>query len=163
TVSASRPAVNEETRLFRSRHPDRPVIPVVIDGTPPDNFPPALRYELGADGTITDQPITVLGPDLRDNGDSKSLGLANVIAGLVGIGCDEVFRRAERARNRRIRFWGALAGVFLVLALAATVSAVYAWHQLKTNEAFLNATLKRATEIVNEAVTQVEKYSVPHA
>ena len=33
TVSADRPAVNEEVRLFRSRHPDRPVIPVIIDGT----------------------------------------------------------------------------------------------------------------------------------
>src|SRR5262245_62119996 len=74
-VAASRPAVNEEVRLFRSRHPDRPVIPAIIDGTPPDNFPPALRYELGADGTITDQPVTVLGPDLRESGDGKSLGL----------------------------------------------------------------------------------------
>jgi hypothetical protein len=34
-VAASRPAVNEEVRLFRSRHPDRPVIPVIIDGTAP--------------------------------------------------------------------------------------------------------------------------------
>jgi hypothetical protein len=161
TVSASRPAVNEEVRLFRSRHPDRPVIPVIIDGTPPDNFPPALRYELAADGTITDHPVTVLGPDLRDSGDGKSLGLAKVIAGLIGIGTDEVFRRAERARKRRNRFWGALAGVFLVLALAASASAVYAWQQLKTNEAFLNATLERATEFVNEAVTQAEKYNVP--
>ena len=161
TVSASRPAVNEEVRLFRSRHPDRPVIPVIIDGTPPDNFPPALRYELGADGTITDQPVTVLGPDLRDSGDGKSLGLAKVIAGLLGVGTDEVFRRAERARKRRNRFWGALAGVFLALALAASASALYAWHQLKTNEAFLNATLKRATEIVDEAVKQAEKYNVP--
>src|SRR6516164_3010480 len=161
TVSASRPAVNEEVRLFRSRHPDRPVIPVIIDGTPPDNFPPALRYELGADGTITDHPVTVLGPDLRDSGDGKSLGLAKVIAGLIGIGTDEVFRRADRARKRRNRFWGALAGVFLVLALTASASAVYAWQQLKTNEAFLNATLKRATEIVDEAVKQAEKYNVP--
>ena len=32
-VAASRPAVNEEVRLFRSRHPDRPVIPVIADGT----------------------------------------------------------------------------------------------------------------------------------
>jgi hypothetical protein len=32
TVSASRAAVNEEVRLFRSRHPDRPVIPVIVDG-----------------------------------------------------------------------------------------------------------------------------------
>jgi len=161
TVSASRAAVNEEVRLFRSRHPDRPVIPVIIDGTPPDNFPAALRYELAADGTITDQPVTVLGPDLRDSGDGKSLGLAKVIAGLIGIGTDEVFRRAERARKRRNRFWGALAGVFLMLALAASASAVYAWQQLKTNEAFLNATLKRATEIVDEAVKQAEKYNVP--
>src|SRR5215472_12355276 len=161
TVSASRPAVNEEVRLFRSRHPDRPVIPVIIDGTPPDNFPAALRYELAADGTITDQPVTVLGPDLRDSGDGKSLGLAKVIAGLLGIGTDEVFRRAERARKRRNRFWGALAGVFLVLALAASASAVYAWQQLKTNQAFLYATLERATEIVEEAVKQAEKYNVP--
>jgi len=161
TVSASRPAVNEEVRLFRSRHPVRSVIPVIIDGSPPDNFPPALRYELGADGTITDHPVTVLGPDLRDSGDGKSLGLAKVIAGVIGIGTDEVFRRAARARKRRNRFWGALAGVFLVLALAASASAVYAWQQLKTNQAFLNATLKRATEIVDEAVKQAEKYNVP--
>src|SRR5262249_1880542 len=161
TVSASRPAVNEEVRLFRSRHPDRQVMPVIIDGRPPDNFPPALRYELGAEGTITDQPVTVLGPDLRESGDGKSLGLAKIIAGLIGIGTDEVFRRAERARRRRNQFWGALAGVFLMLALAASASAVYAWQQLKTNEAFLNATLKRATEIIDEAVGQAEKYNVP--
>src|SRR5262249_25359825 len=134
---------------------------VIMDGTPPDSFPQALRYELGRDGTITDQPVTVLGPDLRDSGDGKSLGLAKVIAGLLGIGTDEVFRRAERARKRRNRFWGALAGVFLLLALTASASAVYAWQQLKTNEAFLNATLERATEFVNEAVTQAEKYNVP--
>ena len=40
-------------------------------------------------------------------------------------------------------------------------SAVYAWQQLKTNEAFLTATLKTATEIVDEAVAQAEKYGVP--
>ena len=44
TVAATRPAVNEEVRLFRSRHPDRPVIPVIIEGTYPANFPPALRF-----------------------------------------------------------------------------------------------------------------------
>src|SRR5262249_24069715 len=37
----------------------------------------------------------------------------------------------------------------------------YAWQQLKTNEAFLNATLERATGIVDEAVKQAEKYNVP--
>lgn len=158
TASAGRPAVNEETRLFRSRHPDRPVIPVIVEGQWPQNFPPALRCEVTADGMITDTPVTILGPDLRDAHDGKSLGLAKTVAGP-----DEVYRRAERARRRRNRFWAALAGVFLVLAIAATVSAIYAWRELKTNEAFLNATLKQATEIVDVAVAQAEKYNVPRS
>jgi tetratricopeptide (TPR) repeat protein len=162
-VAASRPAVNEEVRLFRSRHPDRPVIPVIVDGTWPDNFPPALKFEIAADGSVTDRPTTILGPDLRDAADGKSLGLAKTIAGLTGLGADDVFRRAERARRRRTRIWGAVAGFCLLLAVFASGSAVYAWQQLKTNEAFLGATLKTATDIVNTAVAQAQKYNVPRA
>jgi hypothetical protein len=162
-VAASRPAVNEEVRLFRSRHPDRPAIPVIIDGSAPENFPPALRFELAADGSVTDRPMTILGPDLRDAADGKTLGLAKTIAGLTGLGADDVFRRAERARRRRTRIWGGVAGFCLSLAVLASGSAVYAWQQLKTNEAFLNATLKTATDIVNTAVAQAEKYRVPRA
>ena len=40
-------------------------------------------------------------------------------------------------------------------------SAAYAWQQLKTNEAFLYATLKTATSFVDDAVTQAERYGVP--
>ena len=27
--------------------------------------PPALRFAIAADGTVTDQPVTILGPDIR--------------------------------------------------------------------------------------------------
>src|ERR1700730_10584446 len=103
TVAAGRPAVNEEVRLFRSRHPDRPVVPVIIDGTWPDNFPSALRYELTADGAITDRPVNILGPDLRESGDGKILALVKIVAGLTGLAPDDVFRRAERARRKQGR------------------------------------------------------------
>jgi tetratricopeptide (TPR) repeat protein len=159
--SAGARAVDEEVRLFRSRHPGRLVIPVIIDGTAPDNFPVALRYEMAADGTITDRPVTILGADLRDSADGKNLGLAKIVAGLIGLGPDDMFRRAERARRRRGRIGASLAGVILFLAIAAAGGAVYAWQQLKTNEAFLNAALKTATDIVNAAVAQAEKYNVP--
>src|SRR5499427_2675174 len=89
SVAASRPAVNEEVRLFRSRHPERPVIPVIVDGTAPDNFPPALRFELAADGSVTDRPVTILGPDLREAADGKNLGLAKIVAGLTGLSPDD--------------------------------------------------------------------------
>jgi len=82
-VSATRPAVNEEVRLFRYSHPDRPVIPVIIGGSYPENFPAALRFEIAADGSITDEPVTILGPDLRDTGEGRQLGLAKIVAGLT--------------------------------------------------------------------------------
>jgi hypothetical protein len=126
-------------------------------------FPPALRFKLGPDGQLTGEREEPIAADARPQGDGKEIAKLKVVAGLRGLGLDEIVRRAERARKRRNRFWAALAGVFLLLALAATGSAVYAWQQLKTNEAFLNATLKRATEIVDEAVAQAEKYNVPRA
>ena len=109
-VAATRPAVNEEVRLFRSRHPDRPVIPVMIEGTWPDNFSAcaALRA-MPEDGSVTDRPMTILGPDLRESADGKNLGLAKAIAGLTGLGADDIFRRAERARRRRARIWAGIA------------------------------------------------------
>jgi tetratricopeptide (TPR) repeat protein len=160
TASARRPAVNEVVRLFRSRHPDRPVIPIIVDDKVPENLPPALRYELSPDGTITDREVGVLGPDLRESGDGKSLGLAKVIAGLTGIDTDEILRSAEQARRRSQQFRAVFAGLFLAFAVVVSGGAVFAWHQLKTNEALLDATLKRATKIVNGSVVQAKKYNV---
>src|SRR4029077_6921148 len=68
---------NEEVRLYKSLHPDRPVIPLIVDGTPGDPknecFPPALRFAIARDGTITDMPVDVLAADLREKGDGFEL------------------------------------------------------------------------------------------
>lgn len=129
TISAQRPIVNEEVRLFKERHPDRPIIPVLIDGTPPGNFPQALRYELEPDGTISNRELTVLGPDLRDSADGKQLGLAKVVAGLLGFSnADDIYRRAERHRikQQRIRRGLATAAVLLV-----TLGGYFGWANLQ--------------------------------
>ncbi len=69
--------VNEEVRLFRWRHPERPVVPVIVGGNEAEGFPPALRFEIDPEtGAVTDRPITLLGSDLRADHDGKSLGLA---------------------------------------------------------------------------------------
>lgn len=159
SVAATRPAVNEEVRLFRSRHPDRPVIPVIIGGTYPDHFPPALRFEVATDGTVTERPVIILGPDLRETGDGRALGLAKIIAGLTGASPDDIFRRAERERRRKGRVRNAVIGVLALLAVAATGSAAYAWQLLKTNEEFLDATLAQFTGLVDTAVTSAEAYA----
>jgi tetratricopeptide (TPR) repeat protein len=121
--AANRPAVNEEVRLFKSRHPDRPVIPVVVNGNYPDNFPAALRYELNADGTISDRPLTLLAPDVREGGDGRDLAVYKIVAGLTGVRTDEIARRAARDQRRRLRNW--VAGLSMVALIMAGL-AVYA-------------------------------------
>jgi len=157
--------VNEEIRRFKALGRAERIIPVIVEGEPGDPmrecFPPALRCKVGPDGALSEEREEPIAADARAHGDGKEIAKLKVVAGLIGLGLDEIVRRAERARRRRNRFWAALAGLFLLLAVAATGSAVYAWQQLKTNEAFLNATLKTATEIVNTAVAQAEKFSVP--
>ena len=113
-VSATRPAVAEEVRLFRLRHPERPVIPVVLDGAFPDNFPPPLRFEIAPDGTVTDRPVTILGPDLRKDADGRELALAKVVSGLTGLSTLDVFNRFKREQTRQARRRWAIAGVLLL-------------------------------------------------
>ncbi len=163
-AAASRPAVNEEVRLFRSRHPERPVIPVVIDGTCPENFPPALRFELDADGVISDRPITILGPDLREAADGKNLGIAKTVAGLTGLGPDDVYRRAERVRRRRLRSW-----IAVLCVLVATFAGLAVWAEINRREAVLQRreadlqrqhaeqTLAAATRTANSLVSDLAR------
>lgn len=125
TASAGRPIVNEEIRLFRWRHPDRPVVPVIVDGRFPANFPAALRYAVDAAGRITDQPETRLGADLRSDHDGRELGLAKIVAGLTGLETDVVFARAERSRRRRLQLIAASTAIVLVIVSALSLWAEY--------------------------------------
>lgn len=135
-VSATRPVVNEEVRLFRARHPGRPVIPVIIDGSAPDNFPPALRFDLGPDGAITDRPAVILGTDLREAGDGQELGLAKVVAGLTGLAPDDIFRRTERARRSVQRRW-----ITGISGVAAALAALAVWAEINRREAVVQRTI----------------------
>jgi hypothetical protein len=121
--------VNEEVRLFRHSHPDRPVIPVIVAGaegvTDKDVFPPALRFLVGADGTISDTPIDVLAADEREVGDGRDLALSKLVARLIGLGTDEVFRRAERERRRQARVRMAVLAVIVALGVGG---GLVTWH-----------------------------------
>ena len=99
--------VNEEIRLFESRYPKFPVIPLIVAGKPGDAelecFPPALKFKLDAEGQSLDDPIELLAAGAREESDGKSLALAKVIAGMLGVSSDDIFRRAERERHHKGR------------------------------------------------------------
>ena len=148
--SAERPFVNEEVRLFRSRHPSRPVIPIIVDGSPPENFPPALRYELEADGSVSNRPITILAPDVRETGDGQNLALANVIATILGLSTDEIFRRAERERRRKARLRAAILIAFAILLMAGLAAGGLAYiAELRSSFARSNALERQARRLMD--------------
>ena len=119
-ASAKSEYVNEEIRLFKTRHPQRPIVPLILQGKPddPDHgcFAPALQFQLAADGSISDQSSGVIASDIRETGDGRELALAKVVAGVLGLPPDDIFRRAERARRQRLRRWIAgLSGILVIL------------------------------------------------
>jgi tetratricopeptide (TPR) repeat protein len=140
---------NEEVRLFKSRHPDRPVIPLIVDGTPGDAekecFPPALRFAVAPDGIVSDKPVDILAADLREKGDGFQLALAKVVARLIGLAPDDVYRRAERERRRQNRLRMAVAAVIAVLAI---VGGGFFWQS------------RQQQQTLTEISALVDKYSL---
>jgi tetratricopeptide (TPR) repeat protein len=149
-ASAKSPYVNEKIRLFKSRHPERPVIPVIVGGKAGDPqfecFPPSLKFKLDADGKITDEPIGVAAADAREEGDGKDLALAKIVARLLGVSSDEVFRRSERGfrnakrENRRrariaaikVGIKGGIAAAFLALIALASAFGYFDYQKRQT-------------------------------
>jgi tetratricopeptide (TPR) repeat protein len=123
--SAQSHYVNEEIRLFKTVAADRPVIPLIVDGEPGADenncFPRALKYQIAADGTITDEAAEPLAADVREHGDGKNLALAKVVARLLGLQTDEVFRRAERERRKRWRIRLGVISIMCVLFIGGSV------------------------------------------
>src|SRR5262245_58447927 len=97
-ASARSSYVAEQIRIFKSRHPERLVIPLIVDGKPNDRelecFPPTLKFKLDVDGKITDEPSEVQAVDAREDG--ETLALAKIVAGMLGVSSDEVFQKSQR-------------------------------------------------------------------
>ncbi len=120
--------VSEEILAYKRIHgPDR-VFCLIVDGDPQASdesqqcFPRSLRYRVGADGQLSDVPIEPVAADIRTEGDGRRRALMKIIAGLLGVGYDELVRRELVRRHRRMTAItiGAVAG----MALASTLAAV---------------------------------------
>lgn len=103
--------VSREVETFRGLHPDRPVLAAIRDGEPEESFPAALRGA-GADGTT----LEPLAADFRRGRDGDQLGLLKLVAGVIGVGLDELIQRDAHRRNQRVTAItaGALAAVVVM-------------------------------------------------
>lgn len=106
------PWVSREIELFRALHPDRPVLTALIAGTPADAFPLAL-LKSGR------EPLAA---DLQPSGDGPRLGFLKLVAGVVGVGLDELVQRDAQRRLRAVTAVtaAAFAGMLAMSLLTAT-------------------------------------------
>lgn len=122
---------NEEILAFKKLHPAGCVIAAIIAGEPfaseskdpkaEECFPPALRQKFDSRGRATGKRAEPIAADLRETGDGRQLGLLKIVAGLLGVGLDDLVRREQQRRNRRLTYIAAasLSGMVVTSGLAA--------------------------------------------
>ena len=132
--------VNEEILTFKRLGKAHRIFSLVVDGEPGASadpqladlecFPKALIYRLGEDGNLTEERGEPIAADVRPRKDRKQDALLKLLAGMLGIGLDELKRREARRRQRRMvaLVAASVTGMLITSALAAA-----AW--LARNEA----------------------------
>lgn len=120
-ASAASPWVSREVEAFRQLHPGRPIFGVIAEGEPPGCFPDLLRRS--GDGGMAIEPLAA---DFRSGRDGSRLGVLKLVAGIAGVGLDELVQRDAQRRSRRVTAVTAAAAAAVVLMAALTLFALNA-------------------------------------
>lgn len=123
---------NAEIETFKRIHPDGPIIAAVIAGEPlasdipgreeEECFPPALVAKYDRRGKPTGQKTEPLAADLREGKGGRRTGFLKIVAGMLGVGLDELVQRETVRRQRRLAWLAAasLGGMAVTSTLAVT-------------------------------------------
>ena len=121
---------NAEIEAFKKVRPEGCIFAAIVDGEPfasdlpgreaEECLPPALRYKYDRRGKRTDRRAEPLAADLRGDRDGKRLGFLKIVAGMLGVGLDELVQRETLRRQRRLAILAAasLAGMAVTSTLA---------------------------------------------
>jgi tetratricopeptide (TPR) repeat protein len=134
--SAKSQWVNEEIKQFKRLGKADRILCLIVDGEPygadkpemglEECFPEAVKYELDEDGELSEERTEPIAADAREGKDEKRNALLKLVAGLLGVGFDELKQRDAVRRQRRMMM---VAGVSGVLALVMGALAIWAWDQ----------------------------------
>ena len=134
TPNAARsPWVEREIVAFKRLHGEGRVLALIAAGEPfasrlpgreeEECFPNALRHALGPQGEADGADQEPIAADMRLHGDGPRRATLKLLAGMVGVGFDELVRRDHA---RRLRWLTGLAGASTLLTAVLTVLTVLA-------------------------------------
>jgi len=103
---------NQEIVTFKRLHPAGTILAAIVAGEPfasaipgresEECFPPALRVELDKRGRATAKRAEPLAADLREGRDGRRMGLLKIVAGMLGVGLDDLVQRETQRRQKRL-------------------------------------------------------------
>jgi tetratricopeptide (TPR) repeat protein len=123
---------NAEIETFKRSHPEGCVLGAIVDGEPfasevpgredEECFPPALRYKYDRRGHRTTKRAEPLAADFREGGDGRRVAFLKLVAGMLGVGLDELVQRETTRRQRRVAWLAAasIGGMAVTSTLAVT-------------------------------------------
>ena len=123
---------NAEIESFKRTRPEGCVLAAVVAGEPfasdisgreeEECFPPALRFKYDRRGHQTTKRAEPLAADFRAGGEGQRLAFLKLVAGMLGVGLDELVQRDQTRRHRRMAWLaaGSLAGMAVTSTLAVT-------------------------------------------
>ena len=123
---------NQEIESFKRTRPEGCVLAAVVAGEPfasdipgresEECFPPALRYKYDRRGHQTSKRAEPLAADFREVGEGKRIAFLKLVAGMLGVGLDELVQRDTTRRHRQMAWLAAasLGGMAITSTLAVT-------------------------------------------
>ena len=155
--------VNEEIRLFKKMGKGDRILCLLIDGEPmaddlahskgKECLPLAVRRKIDDNGELIDEIDEPGAADLRESGDGEKNALLKIVAGLLGLGLDEIKQRHMIAKQRKL---AVIASFSVLLAFTGIGLAAYAFNQKQNaNEAEQSANEERITAQENLKKTQI--------
>lgn len=104
---------NAEIAAFKRLHPAGEIFAAIVAGEPfasdmpgreaEECFPPALLESYDSRGRPTGKRAEPIAADLRGDAEARRLGLIQIIAGMLGVGLDELVQREGKRRQQRVR------------------------------------------------------------
>ncbi len=168
--------VNEEIRVFKSLGKANRVLCLILDGEPSvsmslvqsetECLPIAARRKVNSEGKITEEPSEPAAADLREEKDGEHGAFLKIVAGMLGVGLDDLKRRdihSRQLRTTRIAIAASavavlglgLAGYALIQRNQATIARVEAENERRIAEDELAKT-KIVTNFVRELFLSID-------
>ena len=122
--------VDQEIIAFKKTHGEERVLAAIVDGEPwaskiagreaEECFPPSLRVHVDRRGKVTSRAAEPIAADLREGRDGRQTGLLKLVAGMFGLGLDDLVQRDQQRRQRRLTYIAAasIAGMAVTSGLA---------------------------------------------